>query len=286
MRNKIAILIVVILIISVVGTYIGTTILITGATTKDTAEETGYYCCGASKWDFICSGARWNKGVTCQAKDYNIWASCCIKYASSCDKWCDQRNYTSSELVIHKFEKDPLTYCKCGTEGLIIIKKGADGENYARNLAKTKDWGFIATPDSDITHIQNLIKDFHTVNKNEYLLIIGNFSEIPIKVIDANGTEYMTDPQLYGDLDRDEFVDLSVGRLPFSSEIELKEYYTDLEIKGNNYFWEIYPLAHEFKEGDKDSNIHGDYYTGLCKKNEIPQLQVYRFKSAEDLKED
>lgn len=173
--------------------------------------------------------------------------------------------------------------------GLIIINKDSEGVCYAREIARNRGWGIIELESSDINYIKNRVRLFKRENNNEFLLIIGDFNEIPLE---DTGTQqfgyqiYVTDPQLYGDIDEDGYVDLSVGRIPFSSEALLKNYFDNLEIKGENIFVENYPFSSNVNDLPYEQFTTEEYIESLCLKKELPQLQPQRFRSREQLIED
>ncbi|MCD6215575.1 MAG: hypothetical protein J7J92_00680 [Candidatus Aenigmarchaeota archaeon] len=170
--------------------------------------------------------------------------------------------------------------------GLIIINKNADGKNYAKQIAQNRGWGFIELESSDINYIKNTVKSFYNENNNEFLLIIGDFNEIPLK---DTGTQqfgsqvYITDPQLYGDINGDGYVDLSIGRIPFSSKILLEKYFDNLQISGENVYIENYPFGSSYDNLPYDGSTSGEYIASFCLKKELPQLQPYRFRSKNQL---
>jgi hypothetical protein len=165
--------------------------------------------------------------------------------------------------------------------GLIVIKKGTDGENFARKIASRKRWSFLATAASDYKQIKREILNFYNQKKFDYLLLIGTNEEIPYAIYDSQAQLYKTDPSLYADINNDGFIELAIGRLPFSSEPELEKYFNDLTPKGNFITLEYYPFSSE--EDPQDSSTVFEYNYGKCLASFSPSIRVYRNSNIQDL---
>lgn len=157
--------------------------------------------------------------------------------------------------------------------GLIVIRKGVNGESYAREIASSKGWDILTVNTSDYNQIKNEILSFYNQKKFNYLLLIGTNEEIPYAGHTGRGWE--TDPTLYGDIDNDRFIELAVGRLPFSSEVELKKYFLNLEPKGNFITLEHY--AHWAEDP------HWEYTYGKCLAFFSSYIRVYKYTNPLDL---
>ena len=162
--------------------------------------------------------------------------------------------------------------------GLIVIKKGVSGENYARDIASSKGWNFLAVSTSNLNQIKQEISNFYNQKKFDYLLLIGTNEEIPYAVYNKNWESesdegWKTAPMLYGDVNNDYFIELAVGVLPFSSETELKKYFTDLNPKGNFISLENY--THYAVSG-----TGWEYYTyGKCLASAHSSIRNYKLTS-------
>lgn len=155
--------------------------------------------------------------------------------------------------------------------GLIVIKRGVSGESYARDIAAGKGWDFLAVNTSDHHQIKREISNFYNQKKFDYLLLIGENEEVPYTV----GGK--TAPMLYGDVNNDHFIELAIGVLPFSSETELRKYFTDLNPKGNFISLENY--THHAVSG-----TGWEYYTyGKCLASAHPSIRNYKLTSALNL---
>lgn len=148
--------------------------------------------------------------------------------------------------------------------GLIVIKSGVSGEKFAQEIANEKKWNFITVNTSDIQRISEAIRNVFNKNHFEYLLLIGTNEEIPYAQYDSSDGLYETDPTLYGDTDDDGLINLAVGRLPFSSEEQLRKYFTDLGPKGTIISLDNYPFV-VGKIDPQDTMLVGDFgYDKAC----------------------
>jgi len=176
-------------------------------------------------------------------------------------------------VEISKFDSRP---------GLIVVKKGTSGENFAREIATAKDWNVLFVNTSDYNKIKKEIINFYNRNKFYYLLLIGTNEEIPYAIYNSENEAYQTDPSLYADINNDGFIELAIGRLPFSSEAELKKYFADLTPKGNFITLEHYPLSST--EDPEDSFTVREYaYAKYCLNSFSPNIRVYRKSNILDL---
>lgn len=161
--------------------------------------------------------------------------------------------------------------------GLIIAREGASAGGYLKQVAEQRGWEFVATSSSNPETIRSQIRELYRDKEFHYLLIVGTNDEIPFArpIHDNEGLfqRFETDPALYADIDDDGFIELSVGRIPFSSEQELRDYFTDLSPKGSNYYYEHYPLS---VDDPLDEHVVKDYTYALCLNSFIPSAEVFR----------
>lgn len=126
--------------------------------------------------------------------------------------------------------------------GLILISSNSNFRDYASEIATLKDWSLAVTDSLIEEEIRKEIINYYNQKSFHYLLIINNGTNIPISTS-------------YSDVDNDAFAEVSLGFLPFDNESELIKYFTDLEIKGSNYYFEFYPFNNNFD----DSSYYVDY---------------------------
>ncbi len=166
--------------------------------------------------------------------------------------------------------------------GLIVIKRGVSGENYAREIASSKGWDFLAVNTSDSNQIKQEISNYYNQKKFDYLLLIGANEEIPYAAYNENwkgesSDGWKTPPMLYGDVNNDHFIEFAIGVLPFSSETELKKYFTGLNPKGNFISLENY--SHYAVSG-----TGWEYYTyGKCLASTHSSVRNYKLTSSLNL---
>jgi len=164
--------------------------------------------------------------------------------------------------------------------GLIVIRKGVSGENYAREIASSRGWDIITINTSDHNKIKKEISNFYSQKRFDYLLLIGENEEIPYAVYNENWKDeshggWKTAPMLYGDVNNDHFIEFAIGVLPFSSETELRKYFTNLNPKGNfisleNYtHWAV--------------NLWEYYTYGKCLASAHPSIRNHKLTSALNL---
>ncbi len=150
------------------------------------------------------------------------------------------------------------------SSGLVVVRKGVDGENFARELASQKKWGFITVETADPQQIREAVQKLFHQTPFEYLLLIGTNEEIPYAVYDSGTKLYKTDPTLYGDMDNTGLVDLAVGRLPFSSKDQLQKYFSDLGPKGDTITFDNYPFTIGKIEPNDSFLVHEYSYVKAC----------------------
>ena len=173
-------------------------------------------------------------------------------------KYCDNGNLTNSCSICGcPYNQQCQTDGSCITyiEGFVLVKKGSVLEVIAEKVALDKGWIILKTSGINPEKIREEILQFTSGNEFKYMLIIGDFAEIPTQNRDllssflkSQGLEFQNpyyddvyhvskgvplDSLYYGNIDDDPFVELSVGRLPFSSEEEVKNYYRNLRIEKN-----------------------------------------------------
>lgn len=168
--------------------------------------------------------------------------------------------------------------------GLIVVKKNSEIEPYASQLAQNKGWLILETDKKNAPEIRSQIKAVFQQNNFEFLLIIGTDNEIPMhsKIPGHWDEASITDPQLYGDLDQDGFVDLSIGRLPFSQTTDLEKYYKNTEVSGNGIFFEYYNFNWNGND-PVDSFSARQYEYANCLNTYVPDAKSSRFTNVEEL---
>jgi len=174
----------------------------------------------------------------------------------------------SESVIVKTPELDPAS-------GLIVIKKGVNGESFAREIAAARAWNILSLDTSDYKQIRETIRDFYNQIQFDYLLLIGANEEIPYVVYDEKKKSWLTAPTLYGDVNSDRFIELAVGVLPFSSEAELRKYFTDLEPKGNFITGENY--AHHFPD------VWWKYTSKQCLASALPNFRIHKLTPPLDL---
>ena len=188
-------------------------------------------------------------------------------HCGGCARVCGERQFCANSTCY-----DPDVY----GDGLVVVRQGIAGEAYAEQLAAWRGWRFLAVDTSEIEAIQGRIADYYEQERFRYLLLIGSAYEIPLARLYTEGFNvgsFKTDPSLYADVDGDGFVELSVGRVPFSSPEELREYFHDLAPKGGNYYFEHYPFA---DNDPTDLNTVMGYTYYQCLSDAAPAIEVSR----------
>jgi len=135
---------------------------------------------------------------------------------------------------------------KSTKKGFVLVKKGSILEKIAEEVALDKNWDILKTSGKTPQKIREEILQFTSKKSFEYMLILGSAAEIPIKdeklllaFLKTQGLKKLTEASLeapldsfyYGNIDNDPFIELSVGRLPFSLENEVRNYYKNFEIE-------------------------------------------------------
>lgn len=140
---------------------------------------------------------------------------------------------------------------KRSKNGIILVNKNSDNVSFAEKLARERGWKLLKASSSNPENIRKNIIDLATSDV-EYLLILGDDSEIPITNFSvlaeflinmgvANQLDFKDNiPQIavnntldnlyYGNIDDDVFVELSVGRIPFSNSEDVENYFSNLTI--------------------------------------------------------
>ncbi len=224
--------------------------------------------------------------VVQKCADGTLYNQCSVNKPKYCES--GQLTYKASKCGCPSGSKISGNHCVIGLpslnqrSGLIVIKKGVDGENYSKEVASNKGWGFLAVNTSDPNQIKQEISNFYNQKKFDYLLLIGENEEIPYAVYNENWKDesddgWKTAPMLYGDVNNDHFIELAIGVLPFSSETELKKYFTDLNPTGN--FISLDNYTHYAVSG-----TGWEYYTyGKCLASTQSNIRNYKLTSALNL---
>jgi len=133
-------------------------------------------------------------------------------------------------------------------EGTILVKKDSNINQFAKELATKKNWNLLEVTTSDPKTIRNNIIQLYNKKSFNFLLILGDETQIPIydkellkdyilsTGFGSNGgimekDENVLDSLYYGNLDDDLYIELAVGRLPFTNVNDLEKYYSNLPSK-------------------------------------------------------
>jgi hypothetical protein len=215
----------------------------------------------------LCGQCSINKPEYCESGNL-------INKASLCGCPAGYKTSNNSCLVeIPKFDSRP---------GLVVIRKGVSGENFAKEIASSKNWGVLSVDTSNHDQIKKEILNFYNRNKFYYLLLIGTNEEIPYAVYNSQKNLYKTDPSLYADINNDGFIELAIGRLPFSSEAELKKYFINLKPKGDFITFEHYPLSRQ-EDAEDEFTVREYGYAKFCLTSLSSNIRAYRNSNILDL---
>ena len=218
----------------------------------------------------VCPDGLESCGGSCV--DTNVRADHCGR----CGQACGEQQFCANSTCY-----DPDVY----GDGLVVVRRGFPGQEYAEQLAAARGWRFLAVETSDVTAIQSQIAVHYEQETFRYLLLIGTAAELPLARQYADGPYadvFETDPSLYADVDGDGFIELSVGRVPFSTPEELRQYFHDLAPKGTNYYFEHYPFA---DNDPMDENTVRNYTYYHCLSGDVPAIQVSRNTEFLDLRQ-
>ena len=153
--------------------------------------------------------------------------------------------------------------------GLIVIREGVDGESFAREIAFNRGWNILTVNTSDHNKIRKEISNFYNQNNFDYLLLIGTIEEISYAIYKDG--KWKTAPMLYGNVNNDRFIELAVGVLPFSSEVALRRYFTDLNPRGD--FITIENYTHHAID------LWREYTFGRCLVSASPSIRSHKLTS-------
>lgn len=197
-------------------------------------------------------------------------------HCGRCGNACAARQFCANATCY-----DPDVY----GDGLVLVRQGASTEAYAERLASWRGWRFLAVETSDATDIQSRIAAIYDQERFRYLLLMGTHDELPMVRRYTEGWYaglFQTDPSLYGDVDGDGFLELGVGRVPFSTPDELRAYFRDLTPRGGNYYLEHYPFA---EDDPMDLNTVINYTYHQCINEASPAVMVSRFTEFAELRQ-
>ena len=163
-------------------------------------------------------------------------------------------------------------------KGIVMVKKDSNVEKTANEIADERNYVLLSIENSNPSAIQSKIKE--TVEEYptiKYLLIIGTDGQIPLRDhqgLIRNG-DAVLDSLFYGNMDEDIFVELSVGRIPFDTESDVKNYLEELTIKGSKNYSVFYPIYD--KVSDADASM------GICLSKEFSNTTTYTSPSKNNL---
>lgn len=142
------------------------------------------------------------------------------------------------------FEEDQ-SMAEVAEPGVILVKKDSVLNQYAIELAQNRKWRLLEVTISDPEIIRNNIIQLYNDDTFNFLLILGDETQIPLydkellrEYIISTGFGFNggimekdkndLDSLYYGNVDNDLYIELAVGRLPFTSENDLENYYSNL----------------------------------------------------------
>jgi len=137
--------------------------------------------------------------------------------------------------------------CESNTTGLVLARKNSSVEDAAQKVAIGKEWKFLAVNTKDPVDIKQKIKAEYDKEPFEYLLIVGNDTEIPLEdkwelIYSGDVEGHVLDSLYYGNMNNDSFVEISAGRIPFDNESAVKSYFDNFKVKGTQNYYVQYPI--------------------------------------------
>lgn len=187
----------------------------------------------------------------------------------------------STDITTEKITEEPITTVPEKTEekesvflpeeppeekfkGIILVKSNSSVEKFAQELANQRNWTLISLKTNNPIEIKRTIVNVTTIDTTiGYLLIIGTDEQIPLEdkfgLIEydkeQNRQGAVLDSLFYGNIDEDAFVELGVGRLPFDNEIDVRNYFKDLKIRGLKNQYVYYPIYEEISSHSLANNF-------------------------------
>ncbi len=167
--------------------------------------------------------------------------------------------------------------CESGTTGMVLARKKSSVEDAAQKVAIGKEWKFLAVDTKDPVNIKQKIKAEYDKEPFEYLLIIGNDTEIPLEdkwelIYGGHVNDHVLDSLYYGNMNNDSFVELCVGRLPFDNESIISSYYNHLKVNGTQNYYISCPIY----------NTSREKVTGRCIAQEFDNTSTFWNPTIED----
>jgi hypothetical protein len=186
------------------------------------------------------------KPVLQKCADGTPYGQCSINKPKYCENGnlidkCSLCGCTSGTIC----QKDICLKEKTYVEGIVLVNKKSKLTTFAKKLAEERKWYLLEVSSSNPYDIREEIIKVTNDNKVDYLLILGDDSEIPITnhdllkqflekenvlrsplgYYDANN---VLDSIYYGNIDNDSFIELAVGRLPFNDPEIIESYFLNL----------------------------------------------------------
>jgi len=132
--------------------------------------------------------------------------------------------------------------------GLILISKDSNALSFAKQLADSRNWPLFLINTNDPNEIRQRIVNYYKQKPFTFLLIIGTQEEIPLNdenflINYINKQNFLINGELldqeknsldsfyYSNIDDDKFIELAVGRLPFSDLKDIQNYYLKIPSK-------------------------------------------------------
>ena len=167
--------------------------------------------------------------------------------------------------------------CESNTTGMVLARKNSSVEDAAQRVAIGKEWRFLTVDTNDPILIRDKIKEEYDKELFEYLLIVGNDTEIPLEdkwdLIYSGYVEgHILDSLYYGNMNNDSFVELCVGRLPFDNESIICSYYNHLKVNGTQNYYISCPIY----------NTSREKVTGRCIAQEFSNTSTFWNPTIED----
>jgi len=226
-----------------------------------TAEEEETKSCkemgGNCRFLFGCRSSETEADYKCP-----FWSKCCMPNEPEVTENCEELGGNCRFLIGCRDEEIYTADYKCPfwgkccmppeepeqLEGTILVKKDSIINQFAKELASEKNWNLLEVSTSDPKTIRDNIIQLYNKEPFNFLLILGDETHIPIydkellrdyvisTGFESNGKimekdENVLDSLYYGNLDDDLYIELAVGRLPFTNVNDLEGYYSNLPSK-------------------------------------------------------
>ncbi|MCX6818657.1 MAG: C25 family cysteine peptidase, partial [Candidatus Aenigmarchaeota archaeon] len=144
---------------------------------------------------------------------------------------CTQRTVETTTTTSITTIFTTTTINEINTSGGFILT-GEALKAVAEDVAKLKKWDVLIVNTSNPIEIRKQIVSFTEHKNYEYMLILGDDNIIPIEKDGILDKKYLPNEELqnaldelfYGNIDNDDFVELSVGRIPLNNKDQIMNY--------------------------------------------------------------